>query len=194
MQLHAEVVDDLLILAHSHGSTAVADGLEDLRLDPRLQRDWRVHVPLVVLGPLARGDQDDQLGQRVADGRLEAQVIAHRSRRVHQLGAAHQDLERTKDGNLAQRQELGRCLLLGVVVLLRRDRRQSVLRGGGGYLQQGCGDQGGQSPRQRFGHGSSSASGEAAAGQATRDLKSDPHPIRQPSRGADKWQREGDAG
>src|SRR2546428_13301556 len=39
VQLHAEVVDDLLILAHSHGSTAVADGLEYLRLDPRLQRD-----------------------------------------------------------------------------------------------------------------------------------------------------------
>src|SRR5207253_4474242 len=91
------------------------------------------------------------------------------------------DLERTKNGNLAHRQELGRGLLLGVVVLLRRDRRQAVLRGGGGYLQQGCEDHGGQSPRQRFGHGSSSASGESDCGtsdqgpESLQDIRSEEH-------------------
>src|SRR3954471_23479374 len=80
LQLDRGVVDDLLVVAHPDRTPAVADRRDDLRLDAGLRGDRRMDVPLVVLRPLPRGDEDDKLRERVADPGLVAQVVAHRAR------------------------------------------------------------------------------------------------------------------
>ena len=63
-------------------------------LQPALLRERRVRVPLVVLRPLARGDENRELAQPRRQHALEAQVVAHRPGAVHHLGTAQQRPER----------------------------------------------------------------------------------------------------
>ena len=67
------------------------DGVDDLLAYPLLARNRRVHVPFVVLRPFARCDDNNELGQRSADGRLQPQVISHHSIGRHQSGDAYEN-------------------------------------------------------------------------------------------------------
>ena len=127
-QLHAEVVDRGLVAGEIRRPAPVGHRLDDGGVEPFTLRDRRMHVPLVVLRPVARGQQDDELAQARRQGAAEADVVADVAGAVHHLGAAEQHHERPAEAvGVAGRLELldGGLLLRGHLVL--RQRRHAVL-------------------------------------------------------------------
>ena len=130
MQLGAEIVEDLLVFGHPLRPAPFGDGAGDVLAQAGLERELIVRVPLVVLRPVARGDQDRELAQARREDALEAQVVAHRARPVHDLGAAEQRHERParRSALRAARNSSTACCCASRH-LLRRNRRQAILGG-----------------------------------------------------------------
>ncbi len=132
LQLGREGVADRLVFAHAFRFAPGGEGV-DLRLgDSLFGGDRRMDVPFVLLGPGAGGDQDHELREGVADGRVEAEVVAHASGGAHQIGTAHQHCE-WSEGRLASGsgEVPGRLLLDGVVGVGRNWTETGFGVGGG---------------------------------------------------------------
>ncbi len=87
-----------------------------------------VGVPLVLLRPAPRRQQDHELAQPRRQRALEPEIVAHRARAAHHLRAAQQRHERTRDVDRARGLEFLDRLLLRIGQPVRRNRRHPVLR------------------------------------------------------------------
>ena len=131
VQLRRERVDQRLLRAHRVRPPALLDRRDDRRVEAGFQSDRRVDVPLQLLRPFPRGDQDDELAQPQGQHAAVAQVQPHVAGVGHQLGTAQERHERSEDRRLSRRQEgLGGRLLLRAECVGRK-RRQAVLGQGG---------------------------------------------------------------
>ncbi len=86
MQFAAEIVHRGLLARHALGAPPLRDGLGDARIEPRLHRHPVVREPLVLRGPVARGDEDREFVQPRRQRTAEADVLADLLRAVGQLG------------------------------------------------------------------------------------------------------------
>jgi hypothetical protein len=96
-----------------------------------------VRVPLVVLRPLPRGEQDDEFAQPWRQRAAIAHVVAKRARPRHRLRTAEQRDEGTGNVDRACRLELLDRRLLGRRQLIRGNRRHAVLGDGGRCRREG---------------------------------------------------------
>src|SRR5262249_55273151 len=128
MQLITERVEHLFVSRHFLRTSSVSDGLDDVGRESTLQGELIVRVPLVVLGPVARGDENGELAQTRWQHAVESQVVTHRACAIHHLGTAQQRHERTGDAGFSRRGEFRDRLLLRLRLLALGNRRQAILR------------------------------------------------------------------
>jgi hypothetical protein len=128
VQFAAELVDDFLVVGHLLGAPAFRNRLNHLVRQTSGARVRGVHVPLVLLGPAARLQDDRELAERARQCVAEAEISAHLRGVDHQLRAAAERHERTEDLLHALDAKFGGGLLLRLGLSFGRDRGEAVLR------------------------------------------------------------------
>src|SRR6202034_1185507 len=75
-QLRGELPDYRLVVLHVVGLSSGADGSNDGGIKTRLERQWRVRVPLILRAPGLRGHDDRHLVDALVERSVEPDIFA----------------------------------------------------------------------------------------------------------------------